>query len=133
MIIWLNGPFGIGKTTTAQALVRHLPGALLFDPQPFGAALRTSVATVETAPDFQDLRAWPMLRAGTARVLRSTCGCSLVMPLTVWRRPTAEAVLVGLRNVDCSGTRLQVAKHSSTNSGLRVIAGNVPPDRCHQT
>jgi len=57
VIIWLNGPFGIGKSTTTRALLRRLPEAVLFDPEPFGAALRSTVANVETAADFQDLRA----------------------------------------------------------------------------
>ena len=56
VIIWLNGPFGIGKSTTAQALLRRLPQAVLFDPEPFGAALRSTVANIETAADFQDLQ-----------------------------------------------------------------------------
>jgi deoxyadenosine/deoxycytidine kinase len=37
VIIWLDGPFGIGKSTTAQALLEHLPEAVLFDPELFGA------------------------------------------------------------------------------------------------
>jgi len=37
MIIWLNGPFGIGESTTPQALLEHLPEAMLFDPELFGA------------------------------------------------------------------------------------------------
>jgi hypothetical protein len=31
MLIWLNGPFGVGKTATARALLQQLPGALLYD------------------------------------------------------------------------------------------------------
>ena len=33
VILFLNGPFGIGKTTTAHLLVERLPGALLYDPE----------------------------------------------------------------------------------------------------
>ncbi len=39
VIIWLNGPFGIGKPSTAQALMQRLPGAVLSNPEPFGTAL----------------------------------------------------------------------------------------------
>jgi hypothetical protein len=31
MIVWINGTFGAGKTTTAAALVELLPAARLFD------------------------------------------------------------------------------------------------------
>jgi len=100
MIIWLNGPFGIGKTSTAHALLRRLPAALLYDPEPFGAALRKTVATFEAAADFQELRAWPSLVVETARVLSDTYGRPLVLPLTVWRRSTVEVLLSGLRAID---------------------------------
>ena len=70
VIIWLNGPFGVGKTTTAEALLRRLPRAVLFDPEPFGTALRHTVANVATAVDFQDLPGWPTLVVETARILR---------------------------------------------------------------
>jgi adenylylsulfate kinase-like enzyme len=73
VIIWLNGPFGVGKSTTAHALLRHLPQAVLFDPEPFGTALRDTVTNVETATDFQDLRAWPAVVIETARILRQMC------------------------------------------------------------
>jgi adenylate kinase family enzyme len=40
MIIWLNGTFGAGKTTTARELVATTPGARLFDPELVGYLLR---------------------------------------------------------------------------------------------
>ena len=36
MIILINGPFGIGKTTTARLLVRRLPGAVVYNPEHTG-------------------------------------------------------------------------------------------------
>src|SRR6266849_1889895 len=92
VIIWLNGPFGIGKSTTAQALLRRLPQALLFDPEPFGAALRYTVANVETATDFQDLRAWPAVVIETARILRQMYAETLIVPLTVLKSASAETL-----------------------------------------
>ncbi len=31
MIVWLNGAFGVGKTTTSGLLAKTLPGARVFD------------------------------------------------------------------------------------------------------
>ena len=78
--IWLNGPFGIGKSSTAQALMQRLPRAVLFDPEPFGTALRRIVANVEAASDFQDLRGWPALVVETARILREAYAETLICP-----------------------------------------------------
>ncbi|MGG2461054.1 hypothetical protein ACO0M4_14735 [Streptomyces sp. RGM 3693] len=34
MLLWINGPFGGGKTQTAHELQRRLPGSVLCDPEP---------------------------------------------------------------------------------------------------
>jgi tRNA A37 N6-isopentenylltransferase MiaA len=34
MLVWLNGPFGGGKTQTAYELHRRLPGSVVCDPRP---------------------------------------------------------------------------------------------------
>jgi deoxyadenosine/deoxycytidine kinase len=33
MLIWLNGPFGVGKTQTAHELSRRLPTSVVCDPE----------------------------------------------------------------------------------------------------
>ena len=63
--------------------MQRLPSAVLFDPEPFGTALRHTIANVETAADFQDLRGWPALVVETARILREAYAETLIVPLTV--------------------------------------------------
>jgi adenylylsulfate kinase-like enzyme len=36
MIVWINGAFGAGKTTTAELVTELLPGAKIFDPEYVG-------------------------------------------------------------------------------------------------
>lgn len=36
MIIWINGPFGAGKTTLAERLRDRRPKSLIFDPEEIG-------------------------------------------------------------------------------------------------
>lgn len=36
MIIWLNGPFGVGKTTLANLLHQEIPDSILYDPEYLG-------------------------------------------------------------------------------------------------
>ena len=52
VIVWLNGIFRAGKTTTAKALTSVLPNARIFDSEHVGYLLRHVLAT-ETAIDFQ--------------------------------------------------------------------------------
>jgi hypothetical protein len=100
VIIWLNGPFGIGKTTAAQALVQRLPDGLLYDPELIGELLRQMVGAIDPVSDFQDLLAWRELVVDTARVLCQTYRRTLVMPMTVWRQAYFDELLEGLRRAD---------------------------------
>jgi hypothetical protein len=65
MLIWLNGPFGGGKTQTAHELSRRLPGSVICDPEHVGFGLRRMLPP-PLRGDFQELAAW---RAGVVEVL----------------------------------------------------------------
>lgn len=62
-VVWVNGPFGVGKTTVAELVASQLPSGVLFDPEEVGFLLRRSVP-VPTG-DFQDVRAWRHLTTET--------------------------------------------------------------------
>ena len=40
MLLWINGPFGGGKTATAYELSRRLPGSVVCDPEHVGFGMR---------------------------------------------------------------------------------------------
>jgi ABC-type uncharacterized transport system fused permease/ATPase subunit len=40
VLVWIDGAFGVGKTTVAKALARLWPVALTFDPEQLGFLLR---------------------------------------------------------------------------------------------
>jgi len=65
MLIWINGPFGGGKTQTAFELQRRFPGAVVCDPEHVGFGLH-KMTPPALRGDFQDLAAW---RAGVVEVL----------------------------------------------------------------
>ena len=100
MILLINGPFGIGKTTLADELVRRLPNALHFDPELVGSLVVRLVRDLETTEDFQDLAAWPAAVVATADVLRRTYGRDLVVPMCLWRPERFEAIASGLAALD---------------------------------
>ncbi|CAM5243529.1 hypothetical protein SALBM217S_06468 [Streptomyces griseoloalbus] len=57
MIVWVNGAFGAGKTTTAHELIELIPNSTLFDPEVIGGALERLLPPKRLAEvgDFQDL------------------------------------------------------------------------------
>ncbi|MGC4980469.1 AAA family ATPase [Streptomyces sp. DT193] len=65
MLLWINGPFGGGKTQTAHEIQRRLPGSVICDPEHAGFGLRRMLPP-ELRGDFQDLVSW---RQGVVEVL----------------------------------------------------------------
>ncbi|MFG3551973.1 AAA family ATPase [Streptomyces sp. NPDC047725] len=65
MLLWINGPFGGGKTQTAHEICRRLPGSVVCDPEHAGFGLRRMMPP-GLRGDFQDLVSW---RQGVVEVL----------------------------------------------------------------
>lgn len=84
-MIWINGTFGVGKTTAAKALVEARPALRLFDPEAVGYMLMHSLKD-QTFSDFQDLPAWRALVPATAHEIRRQTGQHLVTVQTVLRQ-----------------------------------------------
>lgn len=96
MIVWLNGAFGVGKTTTACELVRLLPRARTLDPERLGWALRRTVGLLRPG-DYQHLWLW---RRGTVRLAdrKARRSATLVVSMTVLRPHYLDEFLTGLRS-----------------------------------
>ena len=84
-MIWINGTFGVGKTTAGMALVDGLPALRQFDPEVVGYMLAHSLKD-QTFTDFQDLPAWRALVPATAVAIRRQTGQLLVAVQTVMRQ-----------------------------------------------
>jgi predicted kinase len=96
LIIFLNGAFGIGKTTVARALVARLPGSLLYDPEISGIVLQRSARLLGyRVEDFQDLRVWRRLTIIGLRIAR-LWSANIVVPMafsnTVYLEEIRQAV-----------------------------------------
>lgn len=95
MIIWLNGTFGAGKTSTAAELLHRLPGARLFDPETVGFMLRPNLADLPVT-DFQHWEPWRNLVVATAAELARYTGQHLIAPQTVLDEQYLRQIRTGL-------------------------------------
>lgn len=55
MIVLINDPFGIGKTTTAHHVVQRLEDSMFYDPENIGSFLRYFLGAKAEQEDYQDL------------------------------------------------------------------------------
>lgn len=98
MIVWINGAFGAGKTTTARELIDLIPNSTLFDPEVLGAGLTHLLPAKRLAEvgDFQDLPIWRRLVVDTAAALLAELGGVLVVPMTLLRQEYRDEIFGGL-------------------------------------
>ena len=92
-VIWLNGAFGVGKTTVARALAAELPGALMVDPEDIGRMLRRIIPAADRTCDFQDIPSWRRLTVATIESLLRDHPRPLVVPMTVVDQAIALAAV----------------------------------------
>lgn len=100
MIILINGPFGVGKTTSAKLLRKQLPHATLFDPERLGFILQLPQKVNpfrKTFGDFQNYRLWRRLTILSIRVLH-TFGRTVIIPMTIWHKEYFEEIMSGINN-----------------------------------
>ncbi|MFD3929303.1 AAA family ATPase [Streptomyces sp. NPDC058614] len=97
MILWLNGTFGAGKTTTAKELTSRIPESRLFDPEQVGYMLWHVLGQPR---EFQDFPPWRGLVVETARQVLDHVGGTLVVPQTVLNERYWHEIHTGLAKAD---------------------------------
>ncbi|MEU2117695.1 NUDIX domain-containing protein [Streptomyces sp. NPDC016459] len=98
MIVWINGAFGAGKSSTARELVELIPNSTLYDPELTGGGLRGLLPAKRLAEveDYQDLPIWRRLVVDTAAALLAEVGGVLVVPMTLLRQEYRDEIFGGL-------------------------------------
>jgi hypothetical protein len=97
VIVWINGAFGSGKTTTAGLLAEAIDGARQFDPEYVGYLLMRLVP-VPTG-DFQDLPLWRSLTVQTLAGLDREYPGTWVAPMTLVHPAYRAEIHSGLRRL----------------------------------
>ncbi|MBS5725025.1 MAG: AAA family ATPase [Clostridiales bacterium] len=106
MIILINGPFGVGKTSVATLLNESLEDYIIFDPEEVGGMLRNIVTEdilypKEKTDDFQDIILWKELTVLIAAKLMATYNTNLIIPMTIYKLEYFNYIISELRKIDC--------------------------------
>ncbi|MFF0744708.1 NUDIX domain-containing protein [Streptomyces sp. NPDC004111] len=98
MLVWINGAFGAGKTSTARELIDLIPNSTFYDPELIGAGLGQVLPAKRLAEvsDYQDLPMWRRMVVDTAAALLAEVGGVLVVPMTLLRQEYRDEIFGGL-------------------------------------
>jgi hypothetical protein len=124
VIVLLNGPFGGGKSTTAELLVKQVPDSRLFDPEEVGFMLRHLLP--DHPGDFQDLPPWRSLFHTAAAEVYAFTGQTLVAPMSILRREYADEIDAGLKSHGLEVRRAVLAPERSVLEE-RIAGHDVAP------
>lgn len=97
VLLWINGPFGVGKTHVAAEIHHRLSGTWVADPELVGFGLHRMLPPAARG-DFQDMSSW---RVGVVEALhtalRSNQGL-VIAPQTIVNEQYFEEIMGGLRD-----------------------------------
>ncbi|PZG94798.1 ATP/GTP-binding protein [Streptomyces sp. NTH33] len=129
MIVWINGAFGAGKTTTARELIELIPNSTLFDPEVIGSALTYLLPPEHLAEvgDYQDLPIWRRMVIDTAAAMLAELGGTLVVPMTLLRQEYRDEIFGGLAARRITVRHILLAP-AETILRERIARREVPPD-----
>jgi len=98
MLLWINGPCGVGKTATAFELNRRLPGSVVCDPAHVGYGMRRMLPPSLRRTFWQDIPAW---RHSVLELLRLTLaehGGPVISPMTLVSSAHFQEIIGRLRD-----------------------------------
>lgn len=112
MVVWLNGSFGVGKTTVANELVKKLDDAFLYDPENLGAFLRDNLKY--SYNDYQDYCLWRKLNYEIIKDLNDHYKY-IIIPMTLTNKDYYNEIIGNLIS-----TKLEV-KHIILTASKEII------------
>ena len=100
MIIWINGSFGVGKTSTAELLKKELDNSIMYDPEEIGGFL--SNVFEHEKDDFQDYELWRTLNSD---ILKYMCSIYeiVIVPMTITNKQYYDEIV---NKLEVSGIKL---------------------------
>ncbi len=95
MIIWINGSFGVGKTTIAENLKHRITNSIIYDPEKVGMFLYKTFP--EKKDDFQDYKLWRMINYELLKNLDTKFEV-IIVPMTITNLQYYDEIIGRLQN-----------------------------------
>ena len=94
VVIWINGCFGVGKTTAAEKLSGRLRGAHIYDPELTGEFLWSCLPPdMSRQGDFQDIPLWRSINRQVIYWLWQSRNGDIIVPMTLVNRRYYDEII----------------------------------------
>lgn len=97
MILWINGSFGSGKTSTAFALNKKIENSYVYDPEEAGFYIRDNIPPSMKLEDFQDFKMWRDINYTVLSEIDKTYDGLIIVPMTLVNETYYDEIINSLR------------------------------------
>ncbi|MDD6795311.1 MAG: AAA family ATPase [Clostridiaceae bacterium] len=99
MIIWINGAFGIGKSTIAETLNSKIKNSHIYDPEQVGYFLWNNFPdSLKRKGDFQDINIWRNINYEIIKYMYHNYNGTLIIPMTIVNKEYYNDIIGNLIN-----------------------------------
>ncbi len=120
MVIWISGPYGVGKSTLAEALAAKMENALIFDAEEIGNAVRESYPDCPYGFIFEDYPLWIEFCYKLLKDIHNRFDKDIIVPMTLVREESYR-IIGKLRRTGIK-TKLVVLEASYETVHDRILA-----------
>jgi predicted acetyltransferase len=120
MIIWISGPYGVGKSTIAEAISAKLDNALIFDAEEVGNAVRGNYPDCPYGYIFEDYPLWGEFCCKLLKDVHEKFHKNIIVPMTLLREES-YSIISNLQQ-DGIDTKLIILEASYDTVHDRILA-----------
>ncbi len=120
MIVWISGAYGVGKSTLAEALSPKMSGAIIFDAEEVGNAVRGNYPGEPFGAVFEDYPMWGKFCAALIADIHKMYNKDILVPMTLVRK-SSQSIIDAL-NAEGIDARLVILTASRQSIHDRILA-----------
>ena len=128
MIYWLNGAYGVGKTTVAEALQPLLRNAHIFDPEMVGNGIRDNYPDSLFCETYEEYPIWLETNYKLLKDLYERYDGDVIAPMTLLQESSYTAIIGRLLGDGIPARYIYLDADEATLKHRMIDSGREEPD-----